>query len=53
MSGMVLVLIEMLKILVRYLIQLSPRCLRWRLEILSDPAALKALQAFMAFLVSM
>ena len=52
MLGIELVVIEMLKILVRYLRQLSPRCLRCRLEILSGPAAFEALQAFMAFFVS-
>ena len=48
MSGMMLEASDRLNILVRYSNPLGPRCLRCRLEILSGPAALDALQALIA-----
>ena len=52
MSGIVLVDIERLNILVRYEIPFGPKCFRCRLDILSGPAALEALDALMALSVS-
>ena len=51
-SGIVLVLTEMLKILVRKAMPFGPRCLRCRLVILSGPAALEALHCLIALSVS-
>ena len=52
MAGMELVLIERLKIVVRYRRPWSPRCFRCSVEILSGPMALDALAFFMASLVA-
>ncbi len=52
MSGMMLVLIEMLKILVRKAMPFGPRCFRCKLDILSGPAALEALDDLIALFVS-
>ena len=52
MSGIVLVLMEMLKIMVKKAMPLGPRCFRCKLDILSGPAALEALHDLIALSVS-
>ena len=50
--GILLCWCERLKMLVRYSSPSGPRCLRWRLNILSGPIALEDLACFIASLVS-
>ena len=52
MLGMLPVLSDMLKSMVRKVRALGPRCLRWRVLILSGPVAFEGFACLMASVVS-